>query len=170
MSTQHYVLLALAVGFATGFVVARLRVHQFNIQNRGEVLLMRRVQNQFPGPGYHLLNHVACDQWRQLRQQKTAELSIELKDGAMLLEENDILDLQEELQRRRSRLGSWATASYRFLKCLAQQSKYFWFTEIPSGSAPPNCRIGLARLSLAREASLMAFCLVRSQTLLGSIS
>jgi hypothetical protein len=60
VTNQQYLLvaLALAIGFTVGFIVARRRVNHVRFQNRGELLLMRSVQEQLSGPNYHLLNHL----------------------------------------------------------------------------------------------------------------
>jgi Nuclease-related domain len=56
VTTFHYVILAAAVGFLIG----RYRAYsmQNSVQNRGEALLRRVLQSNFPAPDYHLLNNV----------------------------------------------------------------------------------------------------------------
>ena len=52
MITILYLLLALIVGFLLG----RYRTSSF--QNRGETLVCRKLQANFSGPDFHLLNHI----------------------------------------------------------------------------------------------------------------
>jgi hypothetical protein len=52
VTTLLYIVLALVIGFASG----RYRASSF--QNRGEALLSRTLRRHFPGPDYHLMNHV----------------------------------------------------------------------------------------------------------------
>jgi len=48
--------LALVVSYALGHYHARYRTHSF--QNRGEALISRAIQLNFPSPNYHLFNHI----------------------------------------------------------------------------------------------------------------
>lgn len=58
MTSKLYLLiaLALAISYALGRVHARYRTATF--QNRGEALVSRKLQSNFTGPDYHLLNHI----------------------------------------------------------------------------------------------------------------
>lgn len=56
MTTIHYVLLAFAVGCATGYGLNRYRTYSF--QNRGEAIVSRLICQQFRAPDFHLLNHI----------------------------------------------------------------------------------------------------------------
>lgn len=58
MTSKLYLLiaLALAISYLLGRLHTRYRTSTF--QNRGEALVSRKLQSNFTGPDYHLLNHI----------------------------------------------------------------------------------------------------------------